>query len=288
VRILDDITGAIGHTPLIRLPRLGAGLAAELVVKHEALNPGGSLKDRIALHMVDDALARGVLRAGMVIVEPTSGNTGIGLAQAAVVRGLDCVVVMPETASAERRQALGALGGRVVLTPAADGIPGSIAAAERICEQLGDRAWMPRQTDNAANPDAHYLSTGPEIWQDTDGGVDVLVAGVGTGGTITGTARYLRERNPQLHVVAVQPAGSPLLTGGGPGAAPADRPERRVPRASSGPVGVRRGRRRRRRAGVRDDPGSSPGRRRCWSARPQAESLPRRSVLLHGRRWRAS
>jgi cysteine synthase A len=217
VRILDDLTGAIGHTPLIRLPRLGAGLAAELVVKHEALNPGGSFKDRITLHMVDDALARGVLRVGMVIVEPTSGNTGIGLAQAAVVRGLACVVVMPETASVERRQVLGALGGRVVLTPAADGIPGSIATAERICAQLGDRAWMPRQTDNAANPEAHYRSTGPEIWQDTDGGVDVLVTGVGTGGTITGTARYLRERNPQLHVVAVQPAGSPLLTGGGPG-----------------------------------------------------------------------
>jgi cysteine synthase A len=217
VRVLDDITGAIGQTPLVRLPRLGGGLAADLVVKHEALNPGGSLKDRIALHMVDDALARGVLRAGMVIVEPTSGNTGIGLAQAAVVRGLGCVVVMPETASAERRQVLDALGARVVLTPAAEGIPGSIAAAERVCAQLGDRAWMPRQTDNAANPDAHYLSTGPEIWQDTDGRVDVLVAGVGTGGTITGTARYLRERNPRLHVVAVQPTSSPLLTGGAAG-----------------------------------------------------------------------
>ena len=217
MRILDDITGAIGGTPLIRLRRLAAGLPGEVVVKHEALNPGGSLKDRVALHMVDEALSRGVLRPGMVVVEPTSGNTGIGLAQAAVVRGLDCVIVMPETASVERRQVLAALGARVVLSPAQHGIPGAIAAADEVATRLGERAWMPRQTDNDANPDAHYRSTGPEIWQDTDGSVDVLVAGVGTGGTITGTARYLRGQAPGLRVVAVQPASSPLLTGGAPG-----------------------------------------------------------------------
>jgi cysteine synthase A len=217
VRILDDITGAIGGTPLIRLRRLAEGLPGDVVVKHEALNPGASLKDRVALSMVDDAMDRGVLRPGMVVVEPTSGNTGIGLAQAAVVRGLSCAIVMPETASVERRQVLAALGATVVLSPARDGIPGAIASAEQLLARLGDRAWMPRQTDNPANPDAHYCTTGPEIWQDTGGGIDILVAGVGTGGTITGTARYLREQSPALHVVAVQPTSSPLLTGGGPG-----------------------------------------------------------------------
>lgn len=214
MRILDDVTQVIGRTPLIRLRRLGAGLPGDVVVKHEALNPGGSLKDRVALRMVDDALSRGVLRPGMVVVEPTSGNTGIGLAQVAVARGLSCAIVMPATASVERRQVLAALGAAVVLTPAEDGIPGAIAAAEALAARLGKRAWMPRQTDNQANPDAHYRSTGPEIWHDTDGRVDILVAGVGTGGTITGTAHYLREQAPHLHVVAVQPTSSPLLTGG--------------------------------------------------------------------------
>ena len=217
MRILDDITGAIGGTPLIRLRRLAAGLPGRVVVKHEALNPGGSLKDRIALHMVDEALSRGVLRTGMVVVEPTSGNTGIGLAQAAVSRGLACVIVMPETASVERRRVLAALGAIVVLSPAEQGIPGAIAAADDVAARLGDRAWMPRQTENAANPEAHYRSTGPEIWRDTDGRVDVLIAGVGTGGTITGTARYLRQQAPDVRVVAVQPTASPLLTGGAPG-----------------------------------------------------------------------
>ena len=217
MRILDDITGAIGGTPLIRLRRLAAGRPGDVVVKHEALNPGGSIKDRIALHMVDEALFRGVLRPGMVVVEPSSGNTGIGLAQAAVVRGLACVIVMPETASVERRQVLAALGATVVLTPVEQGIPGAIAAADDVAARLGDRAWTPQQTDNKANPEAHLRTTGPEIWQDTDGRIDVLIAGVGTGGTITGTARYLRKRAPTLHVVAVQPASSPLLTGGAPG-----------------------------------------------------------------------
>jgi cysteine synthase A len=217
VRLLDDVTQAVGHTPLIRLFRLGEGLPGQVVVKHEALNPAGSLKDRIAIHMVDDALARGILRPGMVIVEPTSGNTGIGLAQAAVVRDLSCVIVMPETASVERQQVLLALGATVVLSPAAEGIPGAIRTADEIADRLGARAWMARQTENLANPDAHYRTTGPEIWQDTDGQVAVLVAGVGTGGTITGTARYLREQFRHLHVVAVQPATSPLLTGGTPG-----------------------------------------------------------------------
>jgi cysteine synthase A len=217
VNILDDITGDIGRTPLIRLRRLATGLPGDVIVKHEARNPMGSLKDRIAVHMVDDALARGELRPGMVIVEPTSGNTGIGLAQAAVVRGLSCVIVMPDSATVERQRVLSALAAVVVLTPAEAGIPGAIERAGQIAEHLGERAWSPRQTDNANNPGAHFATTGPEIWTDTDGRIDTLVAGVGTGGTITGTGGYLRQQKADLHVVAVQPSSSPLLTGGAPG-----------------------------------------------------------------------
>jgi cysteine synthase A len=217
VRILDDMTQAVGRTPLVRLRRMGAGLPAQVVVKHEGLNAFGSIKDRIGVRMVDRALARGDLRPGMVVVEPTSGNTGIALAQVAVARGLGCVITMPASATRERQAVLRALGARVVLTPAEDGIPGAIAGADQVLASLGDRAWSARQTENEDNPGAHYATTGPEIWQDTDGQIDVLVAGVGTGGTITGTSHFLRERKDDLHVVAVEPAESPLLAGGAPG-----------------------------------------------------------------------
>jgi cysteine synthase A len=215
-RIHRDVTATVGGTPLIALRRLAEGLPARVAVKHEGFNPFSSVKDRIGAAMVDDALASGALRPGMVIVEPTSGNTGIGIAYAAAARGFRCVFTMPETMTVERRNILRALGCRVVLTEGPKGIKGAIARAEEIAEQLGDRAWMPRQFDNPANPGVHYRTTGPEIWDDTAGEVDVFVAGVGTGGTITGAGRYLRERKPGIRIVAVEPAESPVLSGGAP------------------------------------------------------------------------
>lgn len=216
-RIYDDITQTLGDTPLIRLTRLGAGLPARIAVKHEGFNPFASVKDRIGAAMIDDALERGVLRPGMVIVEPTSGNTGIGLAYAALVRGFRCLLTMPETMTIERRNLLRALGCQVVLTEGAKGMRGAVERAREIAQKLGARAWMPAQFDNPANPEIHYRTTGPEIWTDTGGAVDVFVAGVGTGGTITGAGRYLREKKPDLYIVAVEPAESPLLSGGAPG-----------------------------------------------------------------------
>ncbi len=215
-RIYDDITQTIGDTPLIRLRKLGAGLPGTVVIKHEGFNPYNSVKDRIGAAMIDDAIGRGVLKPGMVIVEPTSGNTGIGLAFAAAARGYRCIFTMPETMTVERRNMLRALGCRLVLTEGAKGMKGAIARAEEIGARLGDRAWMPRQFDNPANPDIHYRTTGPEIWADTDGKVDVFVAGVGTGGTITGAGRYLREKKPDIHIVCVEPAESPVISGGQP------------------------------------------------------------------------
>jgi cysteine synthase A len=206
----------MGGTPLIQLNRVGAGLPGRVVVKHEGFNPFNSVKDRIGTAMIEDATSRGALRPGMVIVEPTSGNTGIGLAYAAVARGFRCVFTMPETMTIERRNMLRALGCRVVLTEGPKGMKGAIARAEEILAKLGDRAWMPRQFDNPANPDIHYRTTGPEIWEDTNGAVDVFVAGVGTGGTITGAGRYLREKKPEIRIVAVEPAESPVLSGGEP------------------------------------------------------------------------
>ena len=215
-RIYQDITETVGNTPLIRLNRLGKGLPGRIVVKHEGYNPYDSVKDRIGAAMIDDALARGVLRPGMVIVEPTSGNTGIGLAYVAAARGFRCIFTMPETMTLERRHLLRALGTRVVLTEGPKGMKGAMARAEEIFGRLGDRAWMPRQFDKPANPAIHYRTTGPEIWADTDGQVEIFVAGVGTGGTITGAGRYLRERRPDIGIVAVEPAESPVLSGGQP------------------------------------------------------------------------
>lgn len=215
--IHDRITSTIGATPLIRLHRLAAGLPGEVVVKHEGFNPYGSVKDRIGFAMLEDALQRGELRPGMVVVEPSSGNTGIGLVFAAAAHGYRSIITMPDSMTIERRNLLRALGARVVLTEGARGMKGAIEKAEEIAGRLGDRGWMPQQFSNPANPEIHYLTTGPEIWDGTDGKVDVFVAGVGTGGTLTGAGRYLRERNPELRIVAVEPEESPVLSGGDPG-----------------------------------------------------------------------
>jgi len=215
-RIYDDITQTIGNTPLIRLRRLTEGVGADVVIKHEGFNPFASVKDRIGVAMIEDALERGVLKPGMTIVEPTSGNTGIGLAFTAAVHGFRCIFVMPDTMTLERRAMLRALGTELVLTEGAKGIKASIEKAEEIANGMSGGAWIPRQFDNPANPQIHYRTTGPEIWEDTAGGIDVLVAGVGTGGTLTGSARFLREKKPDIHVVAVEPAESPILSGGEP------------------------------------------------------------------------
>ncbi len=215
-KIYGDITDTLGGTPLIQLNRIAAGLPGRIVVKHEGFNPFNSVKDRIGAAMVDDAVERGVLRPGMVVVEPTSGNTGIGVAYAAVARGFRCIFTMPETMTVERRNMLRALGCKVVLTEGPKGMKGAIARAEEIAAKLGGRAWTPRQFDNPANPAIHYRTTGPEIWEDTQGQVDVFVAGVGTGGTATGVGRYLRERKPGVRIVVVEPAESPVISGGQP------------------------------------------------------------------------
>lgn len=216
-RIYDDITRTVGDTPLVRLNKLGAGFPGAILVKHEGFNPFASVKDRIGSAMVEDAIQRGVLKPGMVIVEPTSGNTGIGLAYTAVARGFRCVITMPDTMTLERRRMLEALGAVLVLTEGAKGMKGAIARAEEILAKLGSRGWMARQFDNPANAEIHYRTTGPEIWEDTAGSVDILVSGIGTGGTITGAGRYLREKKPSMRIVAVEPAESPVLSGGSPG-----------------------------------------------------------------------
>jgi cysteine synthase len=215
-RIYQDVTETVGNTPLIRLNRLAAGLPGTIAVKHEGYNPFDSVKDRIGAAMINDAVENGRLRPGMLIVEPTSGNTGIGLAYVAAALGYRCVFTMPDTMTIERRNLLRALGAKVVLTEGAKGMKGAIARAEEILSRLGERAWMPRQFENPANPAIHYQTTGPEIWSDTGGKVDIFVSGVGTGGTITGGGRYLRERKPTIRIVAVEPAESPVLSGGQP------------------------------------------------------------------------
>jgi cysteine synthase A len=213
-KIYDDISATIGDTPLIRLNALARGMPGEVVVKHEGFNPFNSVKDRIGVSMIEAAIESGRLRPGMVIVEPTSGNTGIGLAFAATARGYRCIFTMPETMTVERRHLLRALGAVVVLTEGARGMRGAIARAEEILAELGERGWMPQQFENPANPAIHYRTTGPELWTDTNGRIDVLVSGIGTGGTITGAGRYLRERKPGIRIAAVEPAESPVLEGG--------------------------------------------------------------------------
>jgi cysteine synthase A len=215
-KIFADITETVGNTPLIQLTRLAAGLPARVAIKHEGYNPFNSVKDRIGMAMVRDAIDQGRLRPGMIIVEPTSGNTGIGLAYVGAALGYRSIFVMPDTMTVERRHMLRALGSKVILTEGPKGMKGAIARAEEILARLGGRGWMPRQFDNPANPAIHYATTGPEIWADTQGKVDIFVSGVGTGGTITGAGRFLREKKPDIRIVAVEPAESPVLSGGSP------------------------------------------------------------------------
>ena len=205
----------IGRTPLLRLTRLEQqlGLNAVLLAKLESFNPAGSVKDRVAKAMLDDAEAKGLIGPGGTIIEPTSGNTGIGLASVAAARGYRVIIVMPDTMSVERRQLMMAYGAELVLTPGAKGMTGAIEKAKELASETPG-SFIPGQFENPANPDAHYRTTGPEIWQDTDGQIDLFVAGVGTGGTIPGVSRYLKEQNPAIHVAAVEPADSPVLSGG--------------------------------------------------------------------------
>lgn len=217
-RIYTSADQLVGRTPLLELKRLAHSeqLNARLLVKLELFNPGGSVKDRIAKAMLDDAEARGLLKPDSVIIEPTSGNTGIGLAAMGAARGLRVILVMPETMSLERRRLMQAYGAELVLTEGAKGMKGAIAKAQELAQQIPG-AFMPGQFTNEANPTAHWQTTGPEIWQDTDGQVDLFVAGVGTGGTITGVGGYLKQQNPGVKVVAVEPADSQVLGGKGPG-----------------------------------------------------------------------
>mgnify|MGYP001442160243 CR=1 FL=1 len=215
-RIHRDITTTIGDTPLVRLNRVAKGLGAEVVAKLESFNPMASVKDRIALSMIEDAERRGLLRSDSVIVEPTSGNTGIGLALVAAVKGYRCILTMPETMSVERRKLLRFMGAELVLTPGAEGMKGAIAEAERIAAKTSN-SFMPRQFSNIANPRAHRETTAKEIWRDTGGHVDILVAGVGTGGTLTGVAEFIKERKLSFKAVAVEPSGSAVLSCGAPG-----------------------------------------------------------------------
>ena len=218
-KIYTSVDQLIGKTPLLELTHLeqAEGLQARVLGKLEYLNPAGSVKDRVAKAMIDDAEQRGALKSGSVIIEPTSGNTGIGLASVAAARGYRIIIVMPETMSVERRQLMKAYGAELVLTEGAKGMKGAIAKAEELAREIPN-SFIPGQFVNPANPAAHKASTGPEIWEDTDGKVDIFVAGVGTGGTVTGVGEYLKSRNPNVKVVAVEPAASPVLSKGVAGA----------------------------------------------------------------------
>ncbi len=217
--IAKNVLELIGRTPLVELSRLSreSGAAARVVAKVESFNPAGSVKDRVALAMVEAAEARGELRPGATIIEPTSGNTGVGLALVSALKGYRLILTMPETMSIERRRLVAAYGARVVLTPGAEGMAGAIARARALQEEIPGSVIL-QQFENRDNPERHYRTTGDEIWHDTDGRVDLFVAGVGTGGTVSGTGRRLKELNPEVEIVAVEPASSPVLEGGVPGA----------------------------------------------------------------------
>ncbi|PKM88489.1 MAG: cysteine synthase A [Firmicutes bacterium HGW-Firmicutes-12] len=213
--IVQSITDLIGNTPMLELNKLSKNynLNAKLLAKLEYFNPGGSVKDRVGYALIDDAEKRGSLGEGSILIEPTSGNTGIGLAIAAAVKGYRLILTMPETMSVERRRLLHALGAEVVLTPGSEGMDGAINKAEEL-SRLYSNSYVPQQFVNPANPAVHRKTTGPEIWKDTEGLVDIFIAGVGTGGTITGAGEFIKEKNPAVKIVAVEPAGSPVLSGG--------------------------------------------------------------------------
>lgn len=213
--IHQDVLSLIGHTPLVELRRFGEGLPVRLAGKLESANPGGSVKDRIAISMIEAAEAAGLLKPGVEIIEPTSGNTGIGLAIVAAAKGYRLTLTMPESMTVERRALLTAYGATIVLTPAAEGMRGAVARAVELAGRPA--TFMPQQFENPANPDIHRRTTALEVWEDTDGEVDVFVSGVGTGGTVTGVSQVLRGKKPEVHIVAVEPAESPVLSGGSPG-----------------------------------------------------------------------
>lgn len=217
-KIANSALDLVGNTPLVELSRLGreAGAVARVVAKVELFNPAGSVKDRIALAMVEEAEARGTLRPGATVIEPTSGNTGVGLALVSALKGYKLILTMPETMSVERQRLVAAYGAQVVLTPGAEGMKGAIARAEALLAEIPGSVMF-QQFENPANPERHYRTTAEEIWRDTDGTADLFVAGVGTGGTVSGTGRRLKELNPAMEIVAVEPAASPVLSGGAPG-----------------------------------------------------------------------
>ena len=214
-KIAQQLTDLIGNTPLLALNKFSAkrGIATPVVAKVEYFNPGGSVKDRIALAMIEEAEQKGILQPGATLIEPTSGNTGVGLALVAAVKGYHLILTMPETMSVERRNLLKAYGAEVRLTPGKDGMPGAIRAAQQLRDATPGSVIL-QQFENPANPARHYATTGPEIWRDTEGQVDIFVAGVGTGGTVSGVGKYLKEQNPRVQVVAVEPKSSPVLNGG--------------------------------------------------------------------------
>ena len=218
MKIVKNVLELVGKTPLLELTHIEKeeNLEAVLLVKLEYFNPAGSVKDRIAKAMLEEAEEKGELKEGSVIIEPTSGNTGIGLAAAAAAKGYRIILTMPETMSAERRNLMRAYGAELILTEGAKGMKGAIAKAEELAEEI-EGSFIPGQFRNPANPEAPFRGTGPEIWEDTDGRIDIFVAGVGTGGTVTGAGGYLKEKNPQVKIVAVEPAASPVLSGGAPG-----------------------------------------------------------------------